>query len=158
MDIKKCLEILELDRHASIAETKRAYKDIASVWHPDRFSHNPRLKRKAEEKLKEINIAYETLMAYLSSNQALGTGHNMASHTRAEGRHKSEAGKRPGAKSERVVGRKEGEVRDRTEAIAEAGTRIALSLWSFFATRLRQMAESQGLDGGADRKGKKGDL
>ena len=50
MDIKKCFEILELDRGASIAETKQAYKDIVSVWHPDRFSHNPRLKRKAEGK------------------------------------------------------------------------------------------------------------
>ena len=158
MDIKKCLEILEVDRNASIAEIKRAYKDIVSVWHPDRFSHNPRLKGKAEQKLKDINIAFETLMAFLSSKQASGAGHNTASHRRAEGGHESEADKRPGSNSERVTGDNESEARDRTEAIAEAGTRIALSLWSFFATRLRQMAESQGLDGEADRKGKKGDL
>ena len=64
MDIEKCFEIFELDRRASPYEVKQAYKDIVNVWHPDRFSNNPRLKQKAEEKLKEINVAYETLKSY----------------------------------------------------------------------------------------------
>ncbi|MBW1888862.1 MAG: molecular chaperone DnaJ, partial [Deltaproteobacteria bacterium] len=45
--------MFELDRLASPYEVKQAYKDIVNVWHPDRFSNNPRLKQKAEEKLKE---------------------------------------------------------------------------------------------------------
>ena len=34
---------------------------MAKVWHPDRFVHDPRLQEKAQEKLKEINEAYEQL-------------------------------------------------------------------------------------------------
>ena len=42
-------------------ELKEAYRDLAKVWHPDRFSHDPRLQLKAQEKLKEINEAYDRL-------------------------------------------------------------------------------------------------
>jgi len=69
MDIKRCFDILEVNPGASPNELKQAYKDIVSVWHPDRFSSNPRLKQKAEEKLKEINEAYETLKWALESGQ-----------------------------------------------------------------------------------------
>ena len=31
------------------------------MWHPDRFLNNPRLQQKADEKMKEINQAYEIL-------------------------------------------------------------------------------------------------
>jgi len=46
---------------ASATELKAAYRDLAKVWHPDRFAHDPRLQQKAQEKLKEINDAYERL-------------------------------------------------------------------------------------------------
>ena len=46
-------------------EAREAYIDMIRVWHPDRFTHNPRLRRKAEEKLKEINIAYSEIRALL---------------------------------------------------------------------------------------------
>lgn len=54
-------QILEIEPGASQTEIKQAYKDLTQVWHPDRFSHNPRLRQMAEEKLKQINIAYEHL-------------------------------------------------------------------------------------------------
>jgi curved DNA-binding protein CbpA len=47
-------------------ELKEAYRDAISVWHPDRFSANPRLKRKAERKAAEINKAYEMVAADIS--------------------------------------------------------------------------------------------
>jgi curved DNA-binding protein CbpA len=37
---------------------------LANVWHPDRFVGNPRLQKKAEEKLKEINAAYEYIESF----------------------------------------------------------------------------------------------
>jgi len=37
---------------------------LANVWHPDRFVGNPRLQKKAEEKLKEINAAYEYINSF----------------------------------------------------------------------------------------------
>ena len=45
----------------SARELKAAHRDLAKVWHPDRFLHDPRLRDKAQEKLKEINEAYELL-------------------------------------------------------------------------------------------------
>ncbi len=48
-------------------EAKEAYLDMARVWHPDRFTDNPRLRKKAEEKLKEINVAYAEIKALLST-------------------------------------------------------------------------------------------
>lgn len=62
--IKRSYRILGLPPGAPRDEIKRAYLDLAQVWHPDRFSHNPRLRAKAEDNLKRINAAYEILQAY----------------------------------------------------------------------------------------------
>lgn len=56
---------LELRSGASLEEVKRAYRDMVKVWHPDRFSHDPRLQKRAQEKLKEINLAYQRLESFL---------------------------------------------------------------------------------------------
>jgi WD40 repeat protein len=57
-------EILELPPGASLDEVKEAYRDLAQVWHPDRFANSPRLQQKALEKMKEINEAYDFLKSY----------------------------------------------------------------------------------------------
>jgi len=76
MDIQRCFEILELDSEFSIDELNHAYRDLVAVWHPDRFSNNPRLKRKAEEKLKTVNEAYRTVLSSLPSKlPPKSTGH-----------------------------------------------------------------------------------
>ena len=108
MDIEQSFEILELDRGASTDEIKQSYKDIVTVWHPDRFSNNPRLKQKAEEKLKEVNVAYDTLKSYLSSEQQMEPKQEKAQPDAAP--------------------------YDKTEAMVEAGTGIALSLWSYLSS------------------------
>jgi len=56
--------VLELQPGASLEEIKQAYRDLALVWHPDRFANSPRLQKKALEKMKEINEAYEFLKTY----------------------------------------------------------------------------------------------
>lgn len=65
----KCYSTLELQPGASLEEVKQAYRDLAKVWHPDRFSHDHRLQRKAQEKLKEINYAYDRLQSYYSHSR-----------------------------------------------------------------------------------------
>jgi preprotein translocase subunit Sec63 len=62
-DISHHYRILELEQGASPSEIKRAYRDLAMVWHPDRFS-DPRMQQKAEDRLKQINAAYEFLKSY----------------------------------------------------------------------------------------------
>ena len=60
-ELDKYYELLGVRPGTSGRELKDAYRDLAKVWHPDRFSHDPRLQQKAQEKLKEINEAYERL-------------------------------------------------------------------------------------------------
>ncbi len=67
MDLKRCLEVLELKNATSLNQVKHAYRELVHVWHPDRFSPNSPIKQRAEEKMREINIAYEKLIAFLSS-------------------------------------------------------------------------------------------
>lgn len=70
MDLQRCLIILELETIGSLQDAKRAYKDLVRVWHPDRFQNNARLKYKAEQRLREINLAYKFLCRHIESNQA----------------------------------------------------------------------------------------
>ena len=62
--INKSYRVLGLHPSSSQEEIKKAYRDLAQVWHPDRFAHNPRLQKKAQDNLKRINEAYETLRSY----------------------------------------------------------------------------------------------
>jgi DnaJ domain len=55
------LALFGLTRAATPTEIKDAYRVLAKVWHPDRFQGDEDLRRKAEEKLKEINSAYQLL-------------------------------------------------------------------------------------------------
>jgi hypothetical protein len=55
------LTALGLTRDATQAEIRDAYRTLAKVWHPDRFQDDEQLRGKAEEKIKEINSAYQLL-------------------------------------------------------------------------------------------------
>ena len=68
MNLQQSLKILELETTTTLREAKRAYKDLVRVWHPDRFQNTPRLKQKADEKLMEINLAFNYLRDYLESS------------------------------------------------------------------------------------------
>jgi curved DNA-binding protein CbpA len=57
------LRVLDLGSDASEASIRTAYRLLIKVWHPDRFQNDTKLKQAAEEKLKEINTAYEFLLS-----------------------------------------------------------------------------------------------
>ena len=71
MDYHQCCNILDLVPPVTQEDAKQAYKDLVQVWHPDRFTHNPRLQERAETKLKQLNLAYETLLPLLQAQQKL---------------------------------------------------------------------------------------
>lgn len=58
------LQMIGLGMHATPEEIESTYLTLVKVWHPDRFAHDPKLRRDAEEKLKEINAAHEYLLAH----------------------------------------------------------------------------------------------
>jgi curved DNA-binding protein CbpA len=61
MRIDDCYRLLDLKPGASVEDARQAHRDLTKVWHPDRFGHDAALRRKAEEKLKEINEAWKTI-------------------------------------------------------------------------------------------------
>jgi uncharacterized protein YjbI with pentapeptide repeats len=67
-ELGRCYLLLGLEPGATPAEIKEAWRDLAQVWHPDRFSGNQRLQNKAQEKLKQINEAYDRLRNHKGSS------------------------------------------------------------------------------------------
>jgi hypothetical protein len=61
IDPAQAYRLLGLAPGASLEDVKTAYRDLAQVWHPDRFPDNARLREKAEVNLRRINEAYTVL-------------------------------------------------------------------------------------------------
>ena len=80
--------VLGLDPGASPEEIKKAYRDMAKVWHPDRFPNDPHLQSKGNEQFKKVTEAYEKLIK-----------HQASENTFSSQAHKSpeDSGKQPGA-------------------------------------------------------------
>jgi len=59
---RKALATLGLYDGASKTDIKKAYKEMASKYHPDRVAHlGPELVELTSEKFKEVSAAYELL-------------------------------------------------------------------------------------------------
>lgn len=73
-------EVLGLKEGASIEEVKKAYRELVKKYHPDQYNDNP-LKDLAEEKLQEINDAYNAIMEGKSNynNGGYNDGYNNSS-------------------------------------------------------------------------------
>lgn len=54
-------EIMGVSKNASEEEIKKAYKNLAKKWHPDKHIKDPKKQKEAEEKFKEVAAAYEVL-------------------------------------------------------------------------------------------------
>ena len=55
-------KILEIEKSASNDEVKKAYRNMAKKYHPDRVvTDNEAIKKDAEEKFKKVQKAYETI-------------------------------------------------------------------------------------------------
>jgi len=61
LDTTQAYRTLGLAPGATADEVKTAYRDLAQVWHPDRFPDNNRLREKAQQNLQRINEAYALL-------------------------------------------------------------------------------------------------
>jgi DnaJ-class molecular chaperone len=155
MDIRRSLKTLEIDRTASIDDVNQAYKDIVSVWHPDRFAHNPRLRRKAEEKIKDVNIAYETLKSFYVQKQTQDEGEkgSLFDTDADAGGANEEKTANKGAFNSAQETDKTG---DKTEAAFEIGTQLVLTAWSYLSSRLHRVVDSQ-VDSNKEEQQRKGE-
>ena len=89
--MKDPYEILGVSRTASDEEIKTAYRNLARKYHPDKYSDNP-LSDLAQEKMQEINEAYDTIVkerragAGNGGQQSGGYGGGYQSYTGGTGR------------------------------------------------------------------------
>ena len=64
-------QILNISPNASDDEVKRAYRELARKYHPDNYHDNP-LADLAQEKMKEINAAYDAIQRQRSGKTSSG--------------------------------------------------------------------------------------
>ena len=70
-------EVLGVPENATDEQVKEAYKELVKKYHPDRYQDNP-LADLAEDKLQEINEAYDTLMKQRSSGYGQSGGYSQS--------------------------------------------------------------------------------
>ena len=81
-------EVLGISENASEEEIKKAYKELVKKYHPDKYQDNP-LAELAEEKLQEVNEAYDMLIKKNNSSgysYGYGGGTNNSGSTGNGGR------------------------------------------------------------------------
>ena len=73
-------KILGVSVNATDDEIKKAYRNLARKYHPDNFAGTP-MAELAEEKMKEINEAYDLLTKMRSSGDKATTGEGYDANT-----------------------------------------------------------------------------
>lgn len=63
---------LGLPTNVTSEQANEAFRDLAQVWHPDRFAQNPRVRALAEARMTELNCAYSIVSDYLEGNRQRG--------------------------------------------------------------------------------------
>ena len=63
-EILQCYALLGIKHNATPEQVKKAYRNMAKVWHPDRYTNDSALKAKAEVEIKKIDRAYATIKTY----------------------------------------------------------------------------------------------
>lgn len=74
--MKDPYSVLGVSRTADDEEIKKAYHKLARKYHPDNYSSNPDFAELANEKMQEINEAYEEIKRQRSSSYSSGTRGN----------------------------------------------------------------------------------
>jgi TPR repeat protein len=58
---------LDVEPGADLVSIRQSYHQLVKVWHPDRFGNDKKLQAVANDKLKKINFAYESLVAFIEN-------------------------------------------------------------------------------------------
>ncbi|MBE6936124.1 MAG: tetratricopeptide repeat protein [Ruminococcaceae bacterium] len=87
-------KVLGVSPSASDDEVKKAYRELARKYHPDNYVNNP-LADLAQEKMKEINEAYDTITKQRASGGSSGGYQSYSSAGRSYGGSQSAASGSP---------------------------------------------------------------
>lgn len=71
-------KVLGVSRDATDEEIKKAYRELARKYHPDNYVNNP-LADLVEEKMKDINEAYDTIQKERASGKTSSDGSSYSS-------------------------------------------------------------------------------
>ena len=67
--MKNPYEVLGISPSATNEEVKKAYRELAKKYHPDNYANSPDA-ASAEERMKEINEAYDTILRERAAKQS----------------------------------------------------------------------------------------
>ena len=65
-DLQKFLRMFNLKPTAVFSDVKTAYHRMVKEWHPDLYTDDPGMRMIAEDRIKEINVAYDFLERHFS--------------------------------------------------------------------------------------------
>lgn len=77
MSVNDPYKVLGISPNATDEEVKTAYRDLARKYHPDNYTNNP-LSNLAQEKMQEINEAYDTIIRSRKQGASTGNGNGYA--------------------------------------------------------------------------------
>ena len=77
-------EVLGIKEGASEEEIRAAYRELVKKYHPDKYQNNP-LADLAEEKLQEVNEAYDMLMKNINSQGQSSGGYSSGNYNSGGG-------------------------------------------------------------------------
>lgn len=83
-------QVLGVNPNASDDEIKRAYRELARKYHPDNYQNNP-LADLAEEKMKEINEAYDAVTKMRSGGSGYASSGNASNSSGYQGAYQQQS-------------------------------------------------------------------
>jgi len=73
MSILHHYQVLNLTPHASRKEVEEAYHDLLRIWDPERFPTDKTLREEVAKRRKEIETAYQAILAWEQGKDGLNT-------------------------------------------------------------------------------------
>ena len=68
MKVATALHHLRLDKNATEEDVKLAYRELAKMWHPDRYRDNDPMKPEADRQIKVVNEAKSVALTYVKKH------------------------------------------------------------------------------------------